>query len=117
MSAQGYNVYKVQYRLGMQDPLIPGVRYHTVIFVQTESNWGGYIHHVIGDISSRGGMTYESKSGRSPDASETFHAKHYLGQIRSTDYPTAVETILRAIPPSEDIQSENYGNWTMQTRR
>jgi hypothetical protein len=83
----------------MQDHLIPGVRYHTVVFVETDADGGGYIHHVVGDIASANGMTYQRKPGRPPQHSETFHGKVYLGQIRVCDYPNAVEQVLRTVPP------------------
>jgi hypothetical protein len=47
MPARGYAIYKVQYNLGLQDPLIPGIRYHTVVFVETGTDGGGYIQSSI----------------------------------------------------------------------
>ena len=83
----------------MQDPLISGVRFHTVVFVETDADGGGYIHHVTGDIASANGMTYQRKPGRSPEQSDTFQRKSYLGQIRVSDYPNRVEQVLQSVPP------------------
>ncbi|KAH6704234.1 hypothetical protein BKA61DRAFT_636059 [Leptodontidium sp. MPI-SDFR-AT-0119] len=96
--SQGHNVYKVQYRLGMQDPLIPGIRYHTVIFIETDADGGGYIYHVTGDIASTDGMTYQCKKGRPPEQSDTFYRKTYLGQIRVSDLKE-VGRLLQSVPP------------------
>ena len=38
--SQGHNVYKVQYQLGLQDPLVPGIEYHTGIFIETDTDGG-----------------------------------------------------------------------------
>ena len=62
--SQGHNVYKVQYHLGLQDPLIPGIEYHTGIFIETDTDGGGYIHHVIGDIASANGSLYDENEER-----------------------------------------------------
>jgi len=100
MTAYGYDVYKVRYKLGMQDPLMgPEVRYHTVVFVETEANGGGRIFHVIGDIMRAQGMEFESKSARSPDESATFHEKVLLGRTPVEYYPDYFESVLRAQPP------------------
>jgi hypothetical protein len=48
--SQEFEVYKVQYKLGIQDPDFNYTRYHTVIFVKPDADGGGYIHHVTGDL-------------------------------------------------------------------
>ncbi|KAI9758954.1 MAG: hypothetical protein M4579_002694 [Chaenotheca gracillima] len=98
MSASKYNVYKVQYRLGTQDPFMQGTRYHTVVFVETDADGGGYVHHVIGDVVSAHGMTYERRPEPVPEQSDTFHGKVYLGSISASKYPDVMEQVLRAIP-------------------
>jgi hypothetical protein len=114
MSGQGYNVYKVQYRLGVQDPLMGGeIRYHNVLFVETDTDGGGKIFHVTGDLVS--GMRYESKDGKRPDRSETYHAKIYLGRIRIEDYPDRLEQVLRAVPAPH--QQRAFNPRTMQTEQ
>jgi hypothetical protein len=42
----------------MQDPDFNYTRYHTVVFVQTDADDGGYIHHVTGDLVT--GMQYQA---------------------------------------------------------
>ena len=99
MSTQGYRIYKVQYKLGLQDPAFTETRYHTVLFVETDADGGGRIHHVTGDIASSSGLMYQSKSGRPPEQSDTFHQKFYLGLVRAADYPDVVEQLLQSLTP------------------
>ena len=94
-----YNVYKVQYTLGLQDPAFSETRYHTVIFVETSADGGGFTHEVTGDIASAGGMVYGCKHGEAPTDSETFHARALVGRVHAKDYPDQVEAILRSLLP------------------
>jgi len=57
---------------------MPSPRYHTVIFVGTNSDGSGFIHHVTGDFVT--GMRYERKIGKIPEESGTFHNKELLGK-------------------------------------
>ena len=99
MSAEVYyKVYKAQYVLGLQDPAFNETRYHTVVFIETDADGGGYIHHVTGDIASPDGMEYQRKRGRQPEQSDTFHGKTYLGRVRASDYPDVVERLLQSLP-------------------
>jgi len=45
-----YNVYKVRYTLSWIDPDMPLPRYHNVIFVASDIDGQGHVHHVTGDI-------------------------------------------------------------------
>ncbi|OJD19951.1 hypothetical protein AJ78_00145 [Emergomyces pasteurianus Ep9510] len=99
MSAPGYRVFKVHYKLALPDPFMSGTLYHNVIFVETESNGDGTAHNVTGDIATAGGMKYESKPGHNPENSATFHERFFLGYVRETDYPGAFEQCLRSQPP------------------
>jgi len=101
MSQTAYDVWKVQYRLGLQDPNFNYTRYHTVIFVQTNANGSGRIHHVTGDLVN--GMRYENKAGDPPQESETFHARQYLGKVLAANHPAAVDTLLGFLqaPPKQ----------------
>lgn len=96
--SQGYNVYKVQYRLGIPDALTPGTRYHTVVFVETDADRGGYIYHVTGDLATATGMIYQCKKGPKPEDSLKFYRKTYLGQIRVSDFQE-IGRLLQSIPP------------------
>lgn len=114
MNAYGYNVYKVQYTLGMQDPMMGDeTRYHNILFVETQADGGGQIFHVTGDLVS--GMRYESKSGRNPELSQTYHAKTYLGRIRVEDYPTRMDQVLQAVPPPH--RQRAFNPTTMKTEQ
>jgi hypothetical protein len=98
-SAQAYDVYKVQYRLGLQDPALSETRYHTAIFVHTDADGAGFIHEVHGDIASGTGMKYGRKHEEAPELSDTFHAKTLLGKVLANDYPGPVEALLHTVPP------------------
>lgn len=98
MPGYGYKVYKIQYRLGVQDPMMGNeTRYHNVLFVETRADGGGQIFHVTGDLVS--GMRYENKPGQNPELSQTYHAKTYLGRIRLEDYPARLDQVLQTVPP------------------
>jgi hypothetical protein len=81
-----YAVYKIRYNLAVSDPDTQGIRYHTVIFVQTGEDGSGSVHHVTGDITRTQGMTYECKGGRG-DQSDSFHSKELLGYTSTTSHP------------------------------
>src|SRR5436309_2301486 len=66
-------------------PDMPGPRYHTVVFVATNSDGSGFIHHVTG--------------GKAPEESGTFHNKELLGKIQATDYPARVDQVCTTQPP------------------
>jgi len=92
-----YNVYKVRYRLMMQDPDSTTTRFHTVIFVETKADGSGWMHHVEGEIVK--GMKYNPKSAKQPNSSETYHSKDFIGKILKSDYPDAVNRVCEAQPP------------------
>jgi hypothetical protein len=92
-----FNVFKARYSLAIPDPDMPSPRYHTVIFVATNSDGSGFIHHVTGDLVT--GMRYERKIGKMPEESGTFHNKELLGKIQAADYPTRVDQVCIAQPP------------------
>ncbi|KAJ8109168.1 hypothetical protein OPT61_g7658 [Boeremia exigua] len=98
MRGLGYNVYRVQSTLAMQDPMMGNeTRYHNIIFVETQADGGGQIFQVTGDLVS--GMTYENRPGPNPEKSEIYHSKTHLGRIRLEDYPTRLDQVLQAEPP------------------
>lgn len=41
MSSSSFNIWKLRYNLGVQGPDMTGTRYHTVIFVETNSPKAG----------------------------------------------------------------------------
>lgn len=92
-----YNVYRVETKLGMQDPLMgPEERGHNAIFVEMGQD-GGRILQVTGAITDADGMYFEEKYDKHPEKSETYLRKHYLGQIQATQYSNVVQ-LLRSIP-------------------
>ncbi|KAF1812911.1 hypothetical protein P152DRAFT_435204 [Eremomyces bilateralis CBS 781.70] len=96
--ASAYKLYRVEYKLALQDPEFKETRYHNVIFVETGSDGSGYKHHVNGDVVSETGMTYLREMESKPDLLETFHAVHYLGWVTSSSYPEAFDALLRSLP-------------------
>lgn len=103
-----YEVYKAKYNLAFQDPEETSTRYHTVIFVATDTNsGGGYIHEVAGDIVT--GMTYQTRRDSAPETSETFHAKECLGLIARDRYPGEVDRVCMALPPPQAQKRFNPG--------
>jgi len=90
-----YKVWHVQYKLSLIDPDMPQPRYHHVIFVETDKDGGGYIHHVTGDITS--GMSYQRKRAQHPGNSDSFHTMDFLGYIASSGYPGAVDDVLKSL--------------------
>jgi hypothetical protein len=62
-----FNAFKARHSIA-----IPGPRYHTVIFVATNSDNSRFIHHVTGDLVT--GMRYERKVGKISEESGTFYA-------------------------------------------
>jgi hypothetical protein len=92
-----YTVYKVRNNLAIQDPDMGGKRYHTILFVETESDSSGTIHHVIGDIVT--GMQYESRKEPAPESSAVFHSKEFLGRVLIANYPDDFQQVCLAQPP------------------
>ncbi|WEW57727.1 hypothetical protein PRK78_003194 [Emydomyces testavorans] len=91
-----YEVYKVKYNLAMQDPEETETRYHTVIFVVTDDDGDGTVHHVTGDITS--GMKYQRRPGTRPESSQTFHSKEFIGWIAKSKYPTEIDNVCMSVP-------------------
>ncbi|KAF2475386.1 uncharacterized protein BDR25DRAFT_279425 [Lindgomyces ingoldianus] len=108
MSSPIYNIYRVEEKLGLQDPLMgPDIRYHNSLFIETFPNGGGRFLQVIGTISDATGMTFQESQGPRPDDLDTFHQKHLLGQIRASDSASVVR-LLAGIDPPPRQRSFNY---------
>lgn len=108
-----FNVYKVRYRLAIQDPDGPGLRYHTVIFVESEADQTGWSHDVNGDLVSHSGMTYQRTRGDRPETSETFFNKELLGTVSEFHYPAAFDAVCTAQPAPPRQKAFNMA--TMKT--
>jgi len=100
-----YNVWEVRFKLGIQDPDSPETRYHTVIFVETNADGSGYIHHVEGELVI--GMKYVAKSFRRPEIFKSFHNRELLGKVLKSDYPDGVNRVCEAQPPPEPQKKYN----------
>ncbi|RMJ26886.1 hypothetical protein PHISP_02255 [Aspergillus sp. HF37] len=92
-----YEVYKVKYKLALQDPEETETRHHTVLFIATDANGDGCIHEVVGDIVT--GMAYQTRRDSQPESSPSFHDKEFLGLVAKTRYPGEVNRVCMALPP------------------
>ncbi|KAL2005974.1 hypothetical protein VTN00DRAFT_9628 [Thermoascus crustaceus] len=111
--AQQYCVFVVKFKLSIPDPDMPTPRYHTTIFVETQEDGSGYLHHVTGDITSSGGMRYEKKFRDQPEESATFYSKTELGVTDASTYPNSFDEVLRKVPPPS--QQKAFNVKTMRT--
>ena len=96
-----YTVWRAEYKLLLPDPLMPPTpipRTHNAIFVQTDSQGNGRTIQVDGSLADTNGMSFQEKRGERFEETYTFLRKHYLGQIRATDYAAVVE-LMRSLPP------------------
>lgn len=108
-----FNVYRVQFTMAMPDPDMPSPRYHNVIFVQTEADGSGAVHHVTGDITS--GMVYATRREGRPEESEIFVRKEFIGTVESATYPEKIHLVLEALPPPP--KQKKFNIKTMRTEQ
>ncbi|QDS70315.1 hypothetical protein FKW77_008402 [Venturia effusa] len=109
-----YTVWKLKFSLSFQDPDVPGTRFHTTVFVETDAAKGhGWVHHATGDITSSNGMTYESKFRDRPESSQTFAGKEFLGYVAASTYPESFNTVLLTVPLPP--QQKAFNTATMKT--
>lgn len=106
-----YRVFKTQDGPIMSNPDIPGPRYHTVIFVETQKDGSGFVHHVTGDLVK--GMEYQRRPGDLPELSETFYRKEYLGTVASESWPDSVNSVCQSLPTPPPQKAFNIA--TMKT--
>ncbi|OBT80629.1 hypothetical protein VF21_00523 [Pseudogymnoascus sp. 05NY08] len=108
-----FNVYRVQFAMAMQDPDMPSPRYHNVIFVETEADDSGSVHHITGDITS--GMVYATRREGRPEESELFVLKEFIGTVESATYPEKINAVLEALPPPP--KQKKFNIKTMRTEQ
>ncbi|EPS39035.1 hypothetical protein H072_7194 [Dactylellina haptotyla CBS 200.50] len=106
-----YKVFRVEDRIAVPD--MPSPRYHNKIFVETEADGSGFIHHVTGDLVS--GMHYEVKKGEKPESSEIYHAKHFVGTIGASEYPANINEVLERLPAPG--KQKSFNTTTMRTEQ
>lgn len=98
MTSQTRKIYKIQWYLAFQDPLMPQTtRYHTNLFIETSPDGSGIIHEVNGDIVSVNGMTYFQFPSPPPELIESFYRRTLLGEINASDMDE-VTAVLKSIP-------------------
>ncbi|KAJ5981130.1 hypothetical protein N7481_008428 [Penicillium waksmanii] len=119
-----YKVFVPEFDTVAYDPLDPPKRYHTGIFVETDTETlRGALFHVTGDIIANSGMRFEVRDNYVPGASRYFHRTTEIGWIRKADYPR-IRGILEALPKptkqqgidfwSKDPAKRNKLTWTKQ---
>ncbi|KAK3897197.1 hypothetical protein C8A05DRAFT_19989, partial [Staphylotrichum tortipilum] len=92
-----YVVKRVKFSLGVADPEMPGIRFHNIVFVETDPKTDhGIKFHVIGDITS--GMKYESKNYRNPEESLSLHSQEVLGYTDAKSVSGTWDKVLGALP-------------------
>ncbi|ESZ93707.1 hypothetical protein SBOR_5892 [Sclerotinia borealis F-4128] len=103
MTSPTHKIYKIQWHLAFQDPLMPQTtRYHTNIFIETQSDGSGTIHEVNGDIVSINGMTYFQIPSPPPQSLESFYRRSLLGEIDISDLEEVTEVLKStAAPPRQ----------------
>lgn len=112
-NVETYNVFRVETRLGVQDPLMgSAIRNHNSVFIETSDDGSGRVLQVNGNLVDSGGMYFEDIQSLSPQAEDTFIRKHRLGQINAIDYGKVVE-LLKSIdpPPRQRIWSYTERAW------
>jgi len=93
-----YKVSTPEYDTVAYDPLDPPKRYHTGIFVETNTETGvGSQFHVTGDIIARNSMRFEVIENYVPATTQYFHRNTEIRWIREADYPR-IRGILKALP-------------------
>ncbi|KAL4876940.1 hypothetical protein BJY04DRAFT_222617 [Aspergillus karnatakaensis] len=105
-----HEVYLAEFPLAMQDPDMPQPRYHTTIFVKTNPDNTGTIHHVTGDVTSAAGMSY---TPRPHDPLEPLHSLERLGVTPAAAHPHEWEKLLSSLPTP--LQQKAFNVKTMKT--
>ncbi|KAF2163187.1 hypothetical protein M409DRAFT_26630 [Zasmidium cellare ATCC 36951] len=106
-----YKAFKVRYHMTLSDPDMPSPRYHTIIFIETNKDLSGHVHHVIGDIVT--GMKYQSTDRERPETDEAFFDKEFIGYVASETYPKAVDDVCERLPPPP--KQKGFNVRTMRT--
>ncbi|KAL6866439.1 hypothetical protein ACO1O0_002550 [Amphichorda felina] len=107
MATERYPVYKVKEDLALPDPHMPPGRLHHSIFVKTNDDGSGIPYNVIGDITSRGGMTYECRGAQDPFTSDSLHSKELLGYTPVVNQRENWDDALRSLPTPPQQKASN----------
>ena len=109
----GYNLYKMRFKLAIQDPLMgPQPRYHHILFLETHTNNRGHVFNVVGDLVA--GMIYECRLSENPELDDSFHDKVLLGRVSMEDFPGRLDTVLRSLPPPPKQRAFNVQSMRME---
>ncbi|KAM0281395.1 hypothetical protein ACHAQK_003762 [Fusarium lateritium] len=107
MASTWYPVHKVKSRMALPDPHMPPGRLHHAILVQTNKDSSGVLYHVVGDVTSRQGMTYESRKTENPADEQSFHSQELLGYTHSDHHPGQWNSILGSLPTPPQQKASN----------
>lgn len=118
--ASQYPVYLLRFKLSLSDPDMPSPRYHTALFVATETTnteketETGYTHEVTGDITCPQGMQYIKTRAQIPETTESFFSKEFLGHTDAATYlGGSWDRVLRNLP--RPPQQKAFNRATMRT--
>ncbi|KAJ4004039.1 hypothetical protein NW752_010880 [Fusarium irregulare] len=109
MSSKWYPVLKVKSKMALPDPDMPAGRFHHSIFVEHEDDGSGTVYHVVGDVTSKRGMSYESKKTENPEELETFHSKELIGYTNSINQWDSVLSALSTPPQQKASNPKKQG--------
>ncbi len=76
-------------------------RNHQAIFVETNSDGSGYIFQVIGSIQE--GMTFGHKAANTPEQSQTFVSREYIGTVTKKNYGRIQNIVEQVEPPKKQF--------------
>ncbi|KAJ5562996.1 hypothetical protein N7535_002558 [Penicillium sp. DV-2018c] len=111
MSQRGgewYRVFTPEFDTVAPDPLDPPKRYHTGVFIETDTESGrGDFYHVTGDIIAARGMYFAAKENYVPVTSRFFHKTTQIGWVRKADFPR-IHGILKALPTPTKQQGIDF---------
>jgi hypothetical protein len=112
MTTPTYPLYKVRTHLAMQDPLMPGTRYHVALFLQTSSSGSGHLFNVVGDLVT--GMSYASHLQPDPKLDENFYDRQLLGRVSADVGVEGIDEVLRVLPPPPKQREFNTKTMRME---
>lgn len=108
MSDTWLKVWKIKSDVALPDLHMPPGRHHHAILVETNpDDKSGRIHHVVGDVTSAGGMSYSSRPSEEAEQSGSCHAKEFIGYTPSSSHPAQWDDLLRALPTPPQQKASN----------
>lgn len=109
MDEEWYKLSTPEFDKVAYDPLDPPKRYHTGIFIETDSElFEGTMFHVTGDIIAASGMRFEVRENYAPAESKYFYRDTTIGWIRKADFPR-IEVSWKPCPDRPNSRDLTFG--------